>query len=505
MGLRKKLISNTFYLFINWFSVTIFSFLYWLIIGKFLSPADYGIVSTSFQIATLLSAISFFGLNSATVKLIPELLQKKKKAKIQGLISFTLKTFSISTSLISIAILLILSFFNFVKLPEEAILFIAFLIPTITFANYLANILYGFQRMKEFAWINSASQATKAFLTFLLIILGMRYLGPLTGLLFSFLLMIFLRLTVTPLTSKKSSLDKELIKKYAIPGFIVIILAQVFANSHFIILSSLTDQTTTGLFAVAFKIASFVMIIPNILNSALFPIISQLSASKGMRSKQAKLISSVFNYSLLFSFPMIIFLSYFSKYAILLFAKQSYLQATQYLPSLLFASLFYGLGIISLNSLYAIKKPEEYRNVFLITVLVYLPLAYLSTQTLSAFGLSLAYLFSTFLFFLLTFWRIRKYLNVRFPWKNFVKILIASFFTFLVTFLIRPYVHSFWAAIPVVVIASFVYVFFLVKLRFHSKDDLTILDFFIEKIPRKMKLIKNLGIKVRSYLSKNVS
>ena len=515
MSVRKKLISNTFYLFLNWFSVTFFSLLYWLLLGKFFSPADYGIISTSTQFSLFLAAVSFLGLNWTTIKLLPEFIQKKKMREISYLINFSLKTFIFSSSLFVI-LFLILSSLNFIKLPHDAILITVLTVPTIVFANYLANILYGFQQMKKFASLNFIGQLTKVVVTSIFIILSFHwlneelaqrcYLGPLIAFFFSYFVMILVRLRKVEVPSQKpKKVDKKLVMKYAIPAFIVVILRQLFTNTHFIILSSLTTQEITGYFAVAFKIASFVMVIPNVLTSALFPLTSQLSADKSSKRKQAELVSSTLRYSLFLSIPILLIILFFSKYAILLFAKEDYLPATEYLPSLLISSLFLGVSLLLLSTLYAIKKPEEYRNIYLVATFTYLPMAFILTKEYSASGLAYAYLSVTFLFFALSAWRVKKHLKLTFNYKNFFKIVGASFLSLTFLWIIKPFIPNILLAIPVAILAVLIYLFVLLKLRFYSEEDLLIIDFFIERVPRKMKLIKNLAVKVRNYLLKNIS
>ncbi|MEM5832392.1 MAG: hypothetical protein QXT38_03740 [Candidatus Aenigmatarchaeota archaeon] len=65
MGLSEKLISNSIYLFVDWLIATSMSFLYWLIAGKTLLPEEYGIVSTTTNLAIVLSNASLLGLNTA--------------------------------------------------------------------------------------------------------------------------------------------------------------------------------------------------------------------------------------------------------------------------------------------------------------------------------------------------------------------------------------------------------------------------------------------------------
>ena len=88
MSLRKKLISNTIYLFLDWFVLTLMGFFYWLVAGKTLLPKEYGIVSTSVNLALVLVGISLLGLNITIQKLIPELLARRERRKINSLIKF---------------------------------------------------------------------------------------------------------------------------------------------------------------------------------------------------------------------------------------------------------------------------------------------------------------------------------------------------------------------------------------------------------------------------------
>jgi len=359
--------------------------------------------------------------------------------------------------------------------------------------------------MKKYAGLNIIGQAVKVVVSFILITLGFSFLGPLVGFLFSYVTMMILYLPIAPLKIvKKVKINTKLVWKYAIPAFIVMILSQIFTNTQFVILSSFTTQEITGLFAVAFKISTFVVVIPNILNNALFPITSQLSAVKDSKKQQEKMINTVLRYTLYLTIPIILLLAFFSKYAIILFANKSYVSATFYLPYLLLASLFLGIGNIFLNNLYAIKRPTDYRNVYLITVLLYLPLAILLTLNFNGFGLAIAYLASTVMFFFIGFIKIRKYLSIRISKSELLKILIASSLSLAFLILTKPFIHDFIIAIPFMTASVSIYLFALLKLRFYTKEDLEVVDFFLSKTPERMKFMKNFLKVLRNYLVKHI-
>ena len=63
--LGDKLISNTVYLFLDWFVLSLFAFFFWMILGKTISPVDVGIVATSINLILFVSDFSSFGITYA--------------------------------------------------------------------------------------------------------------------------------------------------------------------------------------------------------------------------------------------------------------------------------------------------------------------------------------------------------------------------------------------------------------------------------------------------------
>jgi O-antigen/teichoic acid export membrane protein len=76
------LISNTIYFFLDWFVLTLAGFLYWFIAGKTLLPEEYGIISTSTNLAIVLSGMSLLGLGAAYGNLYLSILQKNREEKL---------------------------------------------------------------------------------------------------------------------------------------------------------------------------------------------------------------------------------------------------------------------------------------------------------------------------------------------------------------------------------------------------------------------------------------
>ncbi|MEM5782041.1 MAG: oligosaccharide flippase family protein, partial [Candidatus Aenigmatarchaeota archaeon] len=276
MSISKKLISNTVYLFLDWLIATSMSFLYWLIAGKTLLPEEYGIVSTTTNLAIVLSNISLLGLNTAVWKLIPEYQARREYGKIISIIRFSLKIVTISALSFSFALILFSPFIQTaIKIPLAAILLSAITLFLISISSQFGMIIYAFQEMKKFLLSDSFSQLTKVLLSAILIFLGFKYFGPIIGFLLSFLVLALIRLFLIPLKGKSKKIDeKKVIFDFAFPAFISNISWVLFINGQYVLLTILKSTEATGLLTIALILTSPIAVIPNTLTSALLPIIS---------------------------------------------------------------------------------------------------------------------------------------------------------------------------------------------------------------------------------------
>jgi len=500
MKIKDKLISNTTYLFLDWFFIALFSMFFWMIVGKSLSPESYGIIATSIQISLFLSHLTLLGLGTASRKLISELSEKGIKNKVQGIINYSLKTVTF-TSVVLVLILILFSFqiSPYLKLKPEAIWIVSFLIVFGSIGGILGSFYHGFQNMKKFFLTNFFGHLMKVIFPLILIFLGFGYFGPLIGLTLCYLVILITRLDKKFFTiPKKMIIDKKLILNFSIPSFITMIFSLLFDKTQYIILTFLKTVETTGFFAIAGTISFFIPVIPSVLSTALFPIISGLDVDRDKKTKRKYLIRLVFRYALFIILPTAIFLVLFSKYVILFFSSPEYLPGAIFLPFLTVAGVFLGLGNLFLSSLYAIGKPKTPRNIQIISTLIYLSSVIPLTYYFSGMGLAIAYLMTTIIIFFLSFIFMRKYLGLTLPFKDIGRIVLATFVSALFLVLFKPYVNNFWLVGILMGVAGLIYVLILLKLNFYLKEDLKILDFLSDRLPIFRKEIKDL----RNYLSK---
>jgi O-antigen/teichoic acid export membrane protein len=500
MSVRKKLISNTAYLFLDWFTVTLLGFFYWFIAGKTLQPEEYGIVSTVVNFAIFLSTLSLLGINTALWKLISENEAKKDVGKIKSLIKFSYQIIFLTNLLI---LTLFLFFNDFIastlKIPQSASILIPFATLSLTLASLSGSIIYAFQKMKLYFLTDIFGVLVKDILAIFLIFLGFRYFGLITAFIVCYYLIFILRIISIRLKGKYSKIDKkEILFEYALPAFISSLAWSIFSSGQYALLSIIQDTRATGIYTVALIMTIPIIALPNTLSSALLPIVSSLSTNTKTKNQQKRLIELVTRYSFFFSLPTALFLMIFSKQVIVIFSSEKYLEASSLFPILAIASVIYGLGNLFLSNLYAIGKTKLNRNIVLLTVAIFLTLVYPLTKIYSAIGMAISYFTSILVLSIVSYFYIKKFLNVEIPKKDFMKILVSSLTSFIFLYFATKIIPGFLISLILVVGAGAIYITLLLLLGFYKREDIKVIEFLANKLPQ----FKSILYKIISVLRK---
>lgn len=500
--IKNKLISNTIYLFLDWFALSIIGFFFWFVAGKFLLPEQYGIVSTSVNLAILVGGASLIGLNFAVWKLVPEYLARKEGGKINSLVKFSLKITLVSNSIIVLIFLIFSSVLSQVlKIPPNAVLMSGAIMFTYSVALQLRFVIYSFQNMKKIAVTDIIGQISKLTISVLLVVFGFKYFGPLIGFLISNIVVILLRVSSIPFKGKADVIDKKsIMTNYALPAFVIGLGWLIFTNGQYILINALKGPEITGVYTVAMVLTSFLVIIPTTLNSALLPITSGLSVENGAKNKQGVLIGIVLRYSLLVTIPLAMLLLLFSQTAILLFSRAEYLSASQFFPLLVLGSLIYGISAIFLDNIYAIGKPKTNRNIVVVMTLIFALLAIPLTHVFSALGTALAYTISATLLTASSYIYLRRKMRLHIPIEGIDKLAISTLVSFGMLYLATNLFPTIVIKLTFACLALIVYALLLFSLRFYTLYDTKILDFFAGKFP----VLKKQIMAVRNILYRRV-
>ena len=320
MRIGDKLISNTVYLFLDWLLVSLFSFIFWFILGKTHSPSDVGIVAISINLILLISSFSTLGITNALKKLIPEFKEKKGLEAVYPIIKLSFKPILISL-VITFIILLVFSnqFSFFVKIPYYAFLLCIISIIVISIYDVFGSVLYGLQNMRKLFLTDFAQIVIRVLFTGLLISLVFNYflqykdhlyLFSLISFLSGYFLILFFRFNFNYLNSGLSISYKKLFF-YSTPALISTVASTLMLRGEYIILVILENTEITGIFTIAFTITSVIGILATTPSSGIYPIISALSVNKQTKRKQGYLIGLVIRYSLFLTLPLSLLLMFF--------------------------------------------------------------------------------------------------------------------------------------------------------------------------------------------------
>jgi len=489
MRIGEKLISNTTYLFLNWALTAVFSFIFWLTLGKTLPKQELGIVSTLINFVILLSWISSLGITMAIQKMIPEF-GGRSTNKVHALIRISIRPIIIALTVV-ILILFVFSnqFSALLKVPIEGILISIFSLSVIVPYVFFGSVLYSFQNMKKYFLTDFFQISLRLSISILLIFLGFRFYGPMIGFGLGYFIVLFLRINLKYFKNKNTSFSYKKLFYYASPAFILTVTSFLMTNSQYIILTIIKNPGITGIFTIAFLLTSFLGVIINVLSYSLFPIISGLSVDRRTKNKQGYLIGLVLRYSMTIIIPISIILLIFSKWFVLSFSSIEYISASTYFPILIPAAILFGIGGTFNTNLYAIGKPNVSRNILVVTTSLFLITSILAVQYFSALGLSAAYLVSMLLYFTLNLIYIKKFLAIRFFASDTFKIILSSVFIGVLLLFLYPMIYNFITFIMVSVSSIIIYLILLLPLKFYRAEDIKILEFFAKAIPTLSKFL----------------
>jgi len=492
-----RAISNTFYLFLDWLGIALSGYLYWVIIGKLLQPADAGVVSAFINFSLLISGLSTLGLLTAVSRLLPEYEIKGQKEKLVGTIWWTFKIIMLLNVIIGCVIVAanhIFGWFSY-STQYDAIALTLFLI-TMTSSTLLSTYLQSMQQMKRIFTSDLVLSISKIIATLVFMTFSFNYIGPLAGFIAASAFVTVIRLLWMP--RGKGNIDTKEIRNLAIPSFMAIPGTLLVSSGSVIALTAIATASDVGLFGFALIIASVIHIMPNVLSRSIFPISSQQWAMKTTESLR-RLLSLSLKYSILIALPMVTFSFIFSNEIILLLSKQSYIEAKNIVGILSLSFMFYGISNIFTNTLYSMGEAKRNRDIWSAAGAINIGLTISLYSLYGISGAAFAFLISTiFIASLAIYFSIKKTGNFIHP-KPIIKIIFSTGISFIATIILKQFFPGYIYTIPIAAAFLFIYCVSLLLTRIFEKDDRLLIERLETKIPSYIKPIFN---KVASLIPK---
>ena len=272
-GSKDKFIRGSLVLFVATLGLNISGYLFHVFMGRFLGPADYGILGT------LLSMIYLIGISSTVVQLslskfVSEFKAKNQEGKINILIIRSYKKLFIF-GLVSTFIMIVLTplISHLLKIPEINVLVLA---PSLLLTFLLPinrSILQGLQRF-NFLGINLASEGVfKLVFSVVLVWMDLHVTGAILAILLSLLLPIFLGIFQLKdfLTKTKETLETKNIYKYSLPVlFTLVLLTGMYTLDVFMVKYFFSDAEA-GYYVAASLLGKIILFISMSITTVLFP------------------------------------------------------------------------------------------------------------------------------------------------------------------------------------------------------------------------------------------
>ncbi|MBI3412756.1 MAG: polysaccharide biosynthesis C-terminal domain-containing protein [Candidatus Aenigmarchaeota archaeon] len=479
LGNATKIISNTFYLFLDWLALTFGGYLFWIIIGKSLSPAEIGRFSTIFSVSMFLVGFVGLGINAAMMKLFPYYEKKNERTRIAGTFWWSVKTTVVSSLVFGGVLWLSSPIISSVISITRYDVFLIFLIIFATNLVYITNsYLYGLQRIKLIFTTDLVFSFSKIAATFPLVVLGLGYLGPIYGLLFSSFVILASRYKTLPRGG--GPVEKKEIWFYSLP-ILVSTAGTVFVNQgSILILSIISSTVSVGLFSLMFFLTSPVKMIPQLISSGTFPLTSQQS-EKYEKDSMNRIFYYGIRYSFLFSVPVLVILTAFPEEIILLFSSEQFVQVAGIAPILAAAYLLVGMSTVLINTLYATGRVNETRNSTLIGGFVNLVFSLTLIPLYGLYGAAFAFLASGFSMAIYSGAKVKKKLSLIFPLRDIFRITFAAVaLYFFVVY--SSSLTDIWLITSL--LGLLVYFIILLESRFFKETDIRMISYIKSKFPK---------------------
>ncbi len=496
MSLRKKLVSNVFYNFLDVFTISLLGYIFWIILGKFLLPAEYGVVSLIIGLFQLLTPLTTLGLMSALPKFVPDYIAKGQTRKIKGAVLFSIKL-GLLLSLVSGLVFFIFSSYiaDFAYSDASLALPLKLLLPILVFGTTMSIVkggLVGYQEFKEQFYADLVGNVIKTVLTLGLLIYSATYLSGIIGFLswpIVTLPMCFYYLYKRLSRKDRPEAERRKLVSYGIYAAIYGFMVYMMFQGGIVLLGFLDTMAGVGFFRVAILFGTFAHLPSMIISTSFSPNISDFWANK-QYDRLKRLVQISMKYIMLSTVPIIAVFTVFSGLFVNLFFSPEYIAAASLFPAYLIGILFMSLAYIILQTFYYTNDAKFLIWLLTIGAAINTALCFILVPIISTQGASVAYLVAEAVVFFVALYKVNKKLKI-----NFSSLPGSALATLIISILV--YLIKGFTTVPsllLLVLLVPVYMLLLLKLKMFDVEDIN----FIECLPSygPMEKVKRFAIKL---------
>lgn len=438
MNKYKYLLKNIGLMTISNFGSKILSFLLVPLYTNVLSTEEYGIYD--FYAITVFLLTPILSLNIVEAVLRFSLDSKKDKTKI-----FTIGFYKCIVAVCICSILIIINMtLNVVDVLNKYPLFFILYFTLSLFSDLILQYARGLERLKDVAIAGIISSITMlCFNVLLLVVFNWKLKGFFIANCLSFFsVIIFLSLRIKIWQSILLKADLKIIKKEMISYSTPMILNSIgwwinnVANKYIVIF--LCGVAANGIFSVAYRIPSILVLFQTIFNQAW-----TVSAVKEFDKNNSSFYLNIYNaYNMGMVIVCSILILFNKTIAYILFANDFYL-AWQYAPFLMLAVVFNSLAVLLGGIFSAAKKSEVYAKTTMIGAIANIVLGLILVFGMGVIGAAIATMIANIIVWLMRLKETKKIIQFDIN----IKLHIISYIILLIQVVIILFIENTWLMI----------------------------------------------------------
>jgi len=495
MTVGKKIVSNVFYYFLDLATITVFGYLFWVLMGKMLVPFQYGILLTTLTIFQIVNVSLTLGFTESLPKFISEFMIKRKLNQVKSFIFFSSNITFYLSFVVSISLLVFSESFSVIFYGSGVMIDVFRFLSVLLFSGGLASILkasaVGLQNFKIIFIADFVGCFIKILSSALFVFLGFQALGGVFGwTVWYTLILIIIFFSISKYTTRKLEIDKKKFMKFSFFSMFSSFCTLILTQGNIVLLSFFSTFESVAIFGVAFLFSQIILFVPNVFLGALFPNISEMWVKK--KSAVQQIVSLATKMITITVLPILILFIFFSKFLIGFLYSELYIDAYLLFPTMLLGSLIFGISNIFLITLYSAQKPLKRLLIIFFGSLLSVLLSLLLIPFFDVIGAAFAFFFSSIILLILSTTSINKIISFYFSKRTIF--LVPSLLIFIS---ILIFVQTMDNMVLKIILAFFdliLYFILLLKLKVINRNDMKILNYLPDKFGLKKfkKIMKKL-------------
>lgn len=494
----KQFAKTSFFVFFAVIISKLLSYGYKITLARYFGPEIYGLYSLALIIIGVFVGLGSLGLSDGLTRYLSRYYEKKdyinanklvKKAFLISLISSLLFGFTLYLS----AAVISESLFHNIRLIYYLKVF-AIALPFVILSNLLLSTIRARQKIKTYSFIVNISQnALKIIFLFLLILIGLNQKAvPVSYLLST--VGLFLLGWLFYKKYNKNNVESRRLKEeqfgnvlaYSWPIAIIGLLYGLLYWVDSLVIGYFEDAVLIGTYNVAITIISLFGIAPDLFLQLLFPFVSgKLALKKDQIIKDVS--TQIIKWIFLINVPLFFILLVFPETVINLIFGQDFVSAAEALRILTISGIFTSFISIFTNLISALGKTRVILLWFIIFTIINFILGVALVPSLSLVGAAYATAISSTLFFIASFWYVKKQYSFYPITKKLFMFILFSSVLIGIFFLIEDYLKltTLFEQFLFAVAFGGAYIIMIVVSRILNHDDLEIIRSTFKKILRR--------------------